>query len=72
MVTTSEEKIIKEGEVEKQGFSVTFTNGTLQQLEELKDFFKTTDKLGVIKLGISVLQNAKEAQEKIKQQQKPN
>lgn len=64
MAVNSEEKIIKEGAEEKKGFSVTFTNGTLQQLEELKDFFKKPDKLEVIKLGISILQQAKESQEK--------
>ncbi len=64
MALSSEDKIIKEGETEKQGFSVTFTNGTLAQLEELKEFFKKADKLDVIKLAISILQNAKEAQEK--------
>lgn len=69
MAVDGEEKIVKEGGIEKKGFSVTFTNGTLQQLEELKDFFKKSDKLEIIKLGISVLQNAKEAQEK--QEKKP-
>ncbi len=64
MGINSEEKIIKEGNDEKKGFLVTFTNGTLEQLEELKQFFKTEDKLEVIKLGISVLQKAKETQEK--------
>ena len=64
MAIDSEEKIIKDGDSEKKGFSVTFTNGTLAQLEELKDFFKKPDKLEIIKLGISVLQQAKETQEK--------
>lgn len=63
MALDSEEKIIKDGGTEKKGFSVTFTNGTLEQLEELKEFFKKADKLEVIKLGISVLQQAKEAKE---------
>lgn len=61
MAYNAEDKLIKDGNNEKKEFVVTFTNGTLEQLEELKEFFETPDKLGVIKLGISVLQKAKES-----------
>ena len=64
MSINSEDKIVKEGDEEKQGFSVSFTNGALAQVEDLKEFFKTPDKLGVIKLAISLLQRAKNEQEK--------
>ena len=60
MAINSEEKIIKDAEGEKRGFVVTFTNGTLEQLEELREHFKEKDKLDVIKLGISLLQRAKD------------
>jgi hypothetical protein len=50
----------KEG---KAQFVATFDNGTLEQLEELKTFFKQPDKTELVKLGISLLQRAKEAQE---------
>ena len=64
MAVISEEKTITEGGVEKKKFLVTFDNGTLEQLEELKTFFKQTDKLDVVKLAVSLLQKAKESQEK--------
>ena len=65
MALDSEEKIIQEGGNDKKGFVVTFTNGTLEQLEELREFLKAPDKLEVIKLGISFLQRYKD-QEKSK------
>lgn len=70
MGVEQEEKMIHDGESEKRGFSVTFTNGTLEQLEELKTFFGKEDKLEVIKLGISILQQAKESREKIEAEKK--
>lgn len=63
MAITSEEKKVKEGEIERDAFVVTFTNGTLEQLEELRQYFKSNDKLELVKLGISVLQKAKETKE---------
>jgi len=64
MAVISEEKTVNEAGAEKKQFLVTFDNGTLEQLEELKTFFKQTDKLDVIKLSISLLQRAKDTQEK--------
>lgn len=63
MALIGEEKTVKNAGVDKTQFIATFDNGTLEQLEELKTFFKQTDKLDVIKLSISLLQRAKEAQE---------
>lgn len=60
MPLTSEEKEIKEEGADKKAFVVTFTNGTFDQLEELKDFLKMSEKLDVIKMGISVLQRLKD------------
>lgn len=65
MGVEQEEKIIKDATGDKKGFSVTFTNGALQQLEELQTYFKVSDKLEALKLGISLLQKAKDVQENI-------
>lgn len=44
----------------KEEFTVSFTNGALEQLRDLKAFLKAPDELTVVKLGISILQKAKE------------
>jgi len=56
-------QIKKEG-IEKEEFTISFTNGSLEQIRELRDFFKIDDDLTVIKLGISILQKTKEAEER--------
>jgi hypothetical protein len=66
MAVSGEEKIVEEGGASKKKYIVTFDNGTLDQIEELKTFFKQGDKLDVVKLAISLLQSAKEAREKSK------
>jgi hypothetical protein len=50
-------------------FNVEFTNGAVKQLEELKKFFKASDLIEVIQLGISYLQKVKEVQGKAKPQE---
>jgi len=45
----------KNGEM-KEEFSVSFTNGALEQLRDLQKFFKTPDEISVVKMGISLLQ----------------
>lgn len=63
MALTGEEKNIESGEVLKRQFVATFDNGTLEQLEELRTFFKQSDNTELVRLAISLLQRAKEAQE---------
>lgn len=63
MALIGKEEITKEGGVSKPKFMATFDNGTLEQLEELKTFFKQADKTELIKLAISLLQRTKEARE---------
>lgn len=62
MALIGEEKTIEN----KPHFVATFDNGTLEQLEELKNFFKQTDKTELVRLAISLLQRTKEAQEETK------
>lgn len=66
MSVTSEPKIIKENGEDKAGLAVYFTNGALQQLEELKAFFNVSDNLETVKVAISFLQQIKEDREKNK------
>lgn len=51
--------INEEGQ-DKEAFVVTFTNGALQQLEDLRLHYSQPDLNEVIKLGISLLQQIKE------------
>jgi len=60
---SKEEKIQEDGK-EKTAFVTTFTNGTFDQLEELRQFFKQPDKLSVIRFAISVLQSHKDQSDK--------
>lgn len=53
------QKIEKDGHT-KEVFTVTFTNGALEQIRDLKTFLNAPDELSVVKLGISILQKAKE------------
>jgi hypothetical protein len=52
----------KEENGAKRKFVATFDNGTLEQLDELRVFFKQTDNTELLKLTISVLQRAKDTQ----------
>lgn len=63
MALIGKEETTNEGGIEKKKFSAIFDNGTLEQLEELKTFFKQSDKIELMKLAISLLQRAKETQE---------
>ncbi len=66
MSVTSEEKVICENGEDKQGVAVYFTNGALQQLQELKEFFKAPSDLDTVKIAISFLQQIKEQRESAK------
>lgn len=66
MPLTGEDKKIKEGGEDKDAFVISFTNGALDQLNDLKAFFKKGDNLEIIKMGISFLQLLKEDDEKAK------
>lgn len=66
MAFKGEIKTIKEDGKEKKILVATFTNGTMEQLEELKEFFKIPDVAEVVKVGISLLQKYKEDREKEK------
>jgi len=63
MALTGKEQSIQEGDAPKRQFVATFDNGTLEQLEELKTFFKQADNTELVKLAISLLQRTKEARE---------
>jgi len=56
-----EDTVLDNGEASKK-LVVEFTNGSLQQLEDLADFFDVKDDnpTEVVKLGISFLQNIKD------------
>jgi hypothetical protein len=66
MPLNSEEKKVTEEGKDKNALMITFTNGALAQLEELKSFLKVNDKIDVIKFGMSMIQNLKEQEEKKK------
>lgn len=66
MALTSEEKVICENGEDKQGVAVYFTNGALQQLQELKAFFHVSSDLETVKVAISFLQQIKEQRESLK------
>lgn len=65
-ITTKKDKDGKDIPV----FNVSFTNGGMKQLEELKQFFSKESLLEVIELGISVLQKVKETEPSLKTQKK--
>ena len=62
-VTGKNEKVQEEGQ-EKDAYSVSFTNGAKEQLDELQRFFKASDATETVKLAISFLQRIKETEEK--------
>jgi hypothetical protein len=66
MAITGEEKKVQEGGEQKDAFVVTFSNGALSQVEELKHFFGRESNLELIKSAISFLQLLKEQEEKKK------
>ena len=63
MPVSGQDKTINEDGRDKDGFSVNFTNGAKDQLEELKEYFKASNLTEVIKLGVSFLQRVKESEE---------
>lgn len=58
-----EEKYTDTDGAERQALVFTFTNGAKDQILDLKDHFKQTSELELIKLAISVLQKIKEQPE---------
>jgi hypothetical protein len=68
MPITGESKKITEEGTEKDAFQVSFTNGALVQLENLKNHFKQSDLTEAVKLGISFLQQIKERNEEAAKQ----
>ncbi len=64
MPVTGKSEVIKEEGQDKDAFTVSFTNGAKEQLEELRKYFDTPTDLDLIKLGISILQSAKERKER--------
>lgn len=63
MALIGKDQTLGEGTDAKKQFVATFDNGTLEQLEDLKTFFKQSDKTDLVRLAISLLQRAKESQE---------
>lgn len=66
MSITQRNETIREDGRDKEALVVSFTNGAKQQLEELKNHFKASDLLEVVKLGVSFLQRLKEIDDKNK------
>ncbi len=65
MPVTNEKKMeMQEDGTEKEVLTLKFSNGALQQIEDLAKFIGTNDSVDVIKLGISFLQKVKEDKEK--------
>ena len=64
-LTGKEQKVNEQGE-EKDAFVVHFTNGALQQLEELTSFFEKEDKLETLEMAISFLQLVKNREKESK------
>ncbi len=64
MPVSGKNETIKEEGQDKQAFTVSFTNGAKEQIEELKKHFSASSELEIVKLGISILQNLKERDEK--------
>ena len=54
-------KEVKGDGASKRQFIATFDNGTLEQLDELKAYFKTEDHTELLKLAVSILQRAKDS-----------
>lgn len=68
-VTAKNKKVREEGQ-EKNALVVNFTNGALEQINELKKYFNAPSELEIVKLGISILQDIKEDKEKKEQENK--
>ena len=64
MGVEGQDKIIEKDGEKKDCFQIDFTNGALQQLKELKDFFHIENETNTIKVAISFLQKMKEEREK--------
>lgn len=67
MPIESEKKVEKVDGVDRDKLVLTFSNGALEQLSDLKKHFNLSDDTDVVKFGISMLQKFKENDEKEKQ-----
>lgn len=66
MPISVKDSVEKNGDgIDTRKLVVTFTNGSIEQIEELKNFFKLEECLDVIKLGISFLQRLKDEEDKV-------
>lgn len=63
MALIGEEKTAKEEGLDKKKFHAIFDNGTLEQLEDLRAYFKQSDKVELVRLAISTLQRIKDLEE---------
>jgi len=63
-ITNEKKKELQPDGTEKEILAFSFSNGALQQLEDLAKFIGTEDVTDVIKLGISFLQKIKEDRDK--------
>jgi hypothetical protein len=64
MPVTGKSEVIREEGQDKDAYSVSFTNGAKEQLEELKTFLKVTELTDVVKVAIALVQRIKEEREK--------
>lgn len=55
MPQTGRRKTIKKDGVEQESYTVTFTNGALQELEELKESIGAPDLNSVLKVAIGLV-----------------
>jgi hypothetical protein len=63
MSLTGENTELKQEGESKPAFVASFTNGALQQLEELSTFFGKTDHIETVELAISFLELVKKSEE---------
>ena len=66
MPVTGKDEIIKEEGQDKNAYTVSFTNGAKEQLDELQKFFDASNHTETVKLAISFLQRIKENEEEKK------
>lgn len=62
MPTTGEKTTITEDGIDKSVYTVAFTNGALQELEELQSKMELPDLESVVKLSIALLRRLKETE----------
>lgn len=63
MPITSKNELVKEEGQDKEAFTISFTNGAKQQLQELQKHFKKDSTEEVVKYAIGVLERLKQIDE---------